>query len=75
MEDSRICRLLKDHEAVEAAIRRGVREALRRHKALGNPVAVEQDGRTVLIAPEDLVIPEEDGAQGRSSPPPATSTP
>lgn len=34
----------------------GVRRALRIHKALGNPIAAERDGKVVLIPPEDIQI-------------------
>lgn len=61
MDRSRtITELMDDTEGVEAALRRGVREALRLHKALGNPVVFCVDGQPVLVAPQDIVIPEED---------------
>jgi hypothetical protein len=33
-----------------------VREALRRHKQAGNPIAVWQDDQVVWIAPEDIEV-------------------
>jgi hypothetical protein len=42
---------------VEAAAQAAVREALLRHKRLGNPVADWQDNRVVWIQPEDIEIP------------------
>ncbi len=33
---------------------RAVREAAREHKRAGNPVAGWQDGRVVIVAPEDI---------------------
>lgn len=45
-----------DVELVQQALARAVREALLRHKQMGNPIAVWQDGRVVLIAPEDIVV-------------------
>lgn len=48
--------------SIDRAARRAVREALRRHKLLGNPVAVWRDGRVVLVPPEEIVIEEEEGA-------------
>lgn len=44
-------------EAVDAAIRRGVRDALLMHKRAGNPVAVWQDGKVVLLQPDEI-LPE-----------------
>jgi len=54
-----ISELLDDSDSLEAAVRRGVREALLRHKALGNPVVFFENGETVVVAPEDLEVPEE----------------
>lgn len=61
MSESRddIGALLEDRDLVERALRRAVREALRRHKLLGNPVATWRDGKVVWIAPEAIVIEEE----------------
>lgn len=53
--------ILKDGPRVERAAQRAVREALRRHKLLGHPVAVWCDGEVLWIAPEDIVIEEERG--------------
>jgi hypothetical protein len=64
-----ISELLDDAEGMEAALRRGVRAALRQHKALGNPVVFFEEGRTVVVPPEELVIPEEDEPSGRSRSP------
>lgn len=36
------------------AMREAVREALLRHKQLGNPVAVWEDGRVVWLSPEEI---------------------
>ena len=50
---------LQDNEWVTAAIQRGAREALRKHKALGVAIAIWRDGQVVLIQPEDIEIPDE----------------
>ncbi len=50
---------LQDDEWVTAAIRRGVREALIKHKALGVAIATWKDGKVVLVPPEEIEIPEE----------------
>jgi hypothetical protein len=39
---------------VDEAMRRGVREALQRHKRLGQSVAVWRDGQAVVIPPEEI---------------------
>jgi hypothetical protein len=48
----RVC----DVQLIEQALVRAVREALRRHKRAGNPVAVWRDGRTVWIKPDDIPV-------------------
>jgi hypothetical protein len=55
----RIEQILRDGRRVERAAQRGVRDVLRMHKLLGNPVATWRDGKVVWIAPEDIVIEEE----------------
>ena len=48
-----------DIAAILEAMRRGVREALARHKQAGNPVAVWREGRVVLIPPEEIPMGDE----------------
>jgi hypothetical protein len=50
---------LRDVELIEQALRRAVREALRRHKQAGNPIAEWRDGRVVWIPAEEIQVPEE----------------
>jgi hypothetical protein len=54
-----IAKLLADDELVTKALRKGVRDALRRHKQAGNPVCEWRDGKVVWIAPEDIKIDDE----------------
>ena len=49
----------RDREGMEAAMRRGVREALLRHKKLGESIAIWRDGRVVIVPPEEIVVDEE----------------
>ncbi|MFZ2961390.1 MAG: hypothetical protein WA705_31320 [Candidatus Ozemobacteraceae bacterium] len=46
--------LSTDPDVIEASIRRAVREALTDHKQAGNPVAVWQDGRVVIVPPHKI---------------------
>ncbi len=46
--------LVKYRGVVNAAIEKGVHEALAKHKAAGNPVAVSRDGRVVLLPPDEI---------------------
>ena len=48
-----------DIARVEAAMRRGVREALRQHKRAGNPIVVWRDGQVVWIPADEIVIEDE----------------
>ena len=50
---------LRDDRLIERALRRAVRDALKRHKQAGNPVAAWRDGRAVWIAPEDIPVDTE----------------
>jgi hypothetical protein len=43
-------------DQIDQACRRAVREALRKHKLLGNPVAVSRDGKVVLLQPDEIVL-------------------
>jgi hypothetical protein len=47
---------------IEAVFRLAVNDALRMHKRLGNPIAAWQDGKVVIIPPEEIVIPS-DGSE------------
>jgi hypothetical protein len=60
---------VEDVPMILEAMRRGVREALLRHKQAGNPVAVWRDGRVVWIPAEEIPVeatesPEERGRRG-----------
>ncbi len=50
-----------DDEAVEAALNRAVRNAVLRHKKLGESVAVWRDGRVVIVPPEEIDVDEPSG--------------
>lgn len=54
--------VLEHEEIVVAAMRRGVRNALRRHKALGESIVVERDGRIVTIPPDEIQVDDEPSA-------------
>ena len=42
---------------IDCALDAGIRAVLLKHKQAGNTVATWQDGKVVLVAPEDIVIP------------------
>lgn len=43
-------------DEINKAYRRAVREALLKHKRAGNPVAVERDGKLVILQPEEIEV-------------------
>ncbi len=45
--------ILHRSEAVEAAVRASVREALIQHKQMGHPIAVWRNGQVCWIPPEE----------------------
>jgi hypothetical protein len=45
-------------EAVEAAVREAVKDALRQHKRAGNTVVGWRDGQIELIPPEEIPVDE-----------------
>lgn len=59
--DDRRSLFVRHSEEINKAYERAVREALRKHKLLGNPVAVERDGKVVILQPDEIEIgPEPD---------------
>jgi hypothetical protein len=44
--------------AIDGAVGRAVREALRMHKRLGNPIALGENGRVCWIPPEEIDLDE-----------------
>lgn len=50
-------KLLTTHgKEIEALFRRAVREALWRHKRLGQSVAASRDGKVVIVPPEEIPV-------------------
>jgi len=43
---------------IQQALARAIREALRRHREAGNPVATWRDGRVEWVRAEDIEVPE-----------------
>ena len=54
MDPDPILRLFLDGRAIDEALKRAVREALIRHKKLGESVAVWRDGKAVILPPEEI---------------------
>ena len=47
--------IARDKE-MEAYLQEAIKNALKMHKAAGNPIAVWKDGKVVLISPEDIKV-------------------
>lgn len=58
-EPKDIDRIFREGVEIDRALKRATREALRMHKALGNPVAVWRDEQVVWLQPDELDIPDE----------------
>jgi hypothetical protein len=54
-----------DHAAVEAAIQKGVREAVLSHARAGCPIAVWRDGRVVWLKPAEVLATFADDAPAK----------
>lgn len=50
--------LVHYHDEVAVAAREAVSDALLRHKREGNHVAVEQDGKVVILSPDEIDVNE-----------------
>lgn len=48
--------LTRFSDELSQACERAVREALLKHKAAGNPVAVYRDGKVVLLQPDEIPV-------------------
>ena len=48
---------------IAQAVRQAVRAAVEDHKLAGNPVADWQDGKVVIVPPEEIVLPEEEATK------------
>ncbi len=50
--------LFDEGTPIDEALRRAVRDALRRHKLLGQTVVVWEGGKVVRLRPEEIVVDE-----------------
>ncbi len=42
---------------IDAGLKKGVADALTRHKLLGESIAIWKDGKVVIVPPEEIKIP------------------
>lgn len=50
---------VSDRDTIAKALAKAVRDALRKHKQAGNPVAAWRDGKVVWIPPEEISITDD----------------
>jgi hypothetical protein len=53
-------KIFREGVELDRAMRRAFRAVCFEHKALGFPLVVYENGRTVEIPPEEIVVPDED---------------
>lgn len=51
--------LFRDGEAIDRALREAVKDALREHKKLGHPIVVWEDGKVVVVPPDEICVEDE----------------
>ena len=57
-ENKDIDRIFREGVLIDRALAVGVRDALLRHKRLGESIVVWRDGRVVWVPPEEIEIPD-----------------
>jgi hypothetical protein len=64
-----ISALMEDGRAVDRAVNNAFADAVRRHRQAGVPMAMWENGRTVLVSPFDVRLPgeEEDAASDEAA--------
>ena len=65
-DPEKLSQILAESDAVEAAVREAVREALLMHKRLGNPIATWKDGRVVWIPADQIPVEDTPGSSPQS---------
>lgn len=55
-----IAKAFAEGTPIDKALAKGVQHALRRHKMLGQSIAIWRDGKVVILPPEEIPCSEED---------------
>jgi hypothetical protein len=55
-----IAKILLETDLADRAVRRAVREAVLRHKLLGESIVVSRNGEVVRLSPDEIEIPPEE---------------
>ena len=56
----RISEIFEDEAKITRALSKAINEALLQHKKAGNPVVSWENGKIVLIQPDDIPVKDED---------------
>jgi hypothetical protein len=51
-----ITEIFREGTAIDRALEEAVRQALIRHKKLGNPIVIYKDGKVVWVPPEEIPV-------------------
>jgi hypothetical protein len=60
-----IAKILLETDLADRAVRRAVREAVLRHKLLGESIVVSRNGEVVRLSPDEIEIPPEEPEPAR----------
>ena len=52
--------IFADGTEIDKALKEAAQEAVRRHKLLGNPIAVWRDGKVCWLQGDEIPLPQED---------------
>ena len=56
VENGNVNLLLAHFDEILPAMRRAVRDALLRHKKLGNSIAIGREGKVIILQPEEIEV-------------------
>lgn len=51
-----IDKIFEDGKLIDRALKKAVRNAVRRHKRAGNPISEWRDGKVIWIPPEEIDV-------------------
>ena len=57
VEENLLAHQFENRAEIDCALDAGIRAVLLKHKQAGNPIATWQNGKVVIVAPEDIIIP------------------
>ena len=61
-DNARVARVFNDNALVDAAVRKGVEEAIERHRRMGTKIAIWHDGKPLVVTVEEAEALERSAA-------------